>query len=183
MTTRVRRTPERPRAVRWGAAAWIAAAVPALLLTGCSSGDGDAPATAGTTAAAAGADTGSGGPGQDQAVKFAACLRGHGIDIPDPKPGQGLAGVLNSAMRGSGRHNVQQAVAACRRYLPAGSGKDSGGVNQKQLELASCLRAHGIDVPDPKPGQGLRLPKTGDTRKVDDALRQCTDPARSGSGK
>ncbi|NUS12732.1 MAG: hypothetical protein HOY69_15255 [Streptomyces sp.] len=155
----------------------MGAVVPVLLLSGCSSGGGSAQSGSGASGAASAA------AGQDRGVKFAQCMRGEGIDMPDPKDGsgaQGLAGVLDKAMQGPDKQKVQDAVGACRRYLPAGSVDGGGKAQQKQLELARCLRRQGVDVPDPKPGQGLVMPKGGDTQKVDDALRQCV---QAGGGR
>ncbi|MFI0371251.1 hypothetical protein ACH35V_25590 [Actinomadura sp. 1N219] len=55
---------------------------------------------------------------RDQYVKFAQCMREHGVDVPDPGPDGQIAIPTASA----GRDAVEKARAACRGSLP-GVGK------------------------------------------------------------
>src|SRR4051794_40541548 len=65
---------------------------------------------------------------------------------------------------------------------PCGGGEGSGGGAKSEqekfqefaLKQAQCMRRHGVDVPDPKPGRGLIL--NGDMAnpdQVDRARRSC----------
>jgi hypothetical protein len=68
----------------------------------------------------------------DQALKFARCMRSHGIDMPDPQADGG--GIKMTAKAGGGPGNgggidpkspaFQRAQKACGRFMPAG--KDAG---------------------------------------------------------
>src|SRR5262245_8059877 len=87
-------------------------------LAGCAS-KGNAPAvatvsgrpTAGTSA------TPDGLSDEEHILKFAQCMREHGIDMPDPAPGQG-AGIR--LPQGADPKKVQEAQEKCKQYLPNG---------------------------------------------------------------
>jgi hypothetical protein len=67
---------------------------------------------------------------------------------------------------------VAAVLAACALTLAAcGGGSDSGGGtspaarDEAGLEFASCMREHGVDMPDPEPGGGILIGGPGS--KVD----------------
>ena len=115
-----------------------AAALAALLLSACG---GASPATEST--GAVDADT--------QALAFAECMRAEGIDIPDPGPDQeGLSAALHEAEEDYNRERYDRALSACEDLLEHRD-HDRGGHapdDEAILELAECLRAQGLDVPD-----------------------------------
>jgi hypothetical protein len=83
-------------------------------------------------------------------LEFAHCMRDHGIDFPDPKPGGGALIVGNKA----GPDKMRAAEQACRKYRdkikpPKLSAADQQRFKQQALANARCMRAHGIDMPDP----------------------------------
>jgi hypothetical protein len=133
------------------------ALVATLALAGCGDGggggDGGADGgggSAGTTAAAA----------QTQGVRFAACVRAHGVpDFPDPNAdGDFDYGISVSP------ETWTKAVQACKALQPPGtlSADRSTGQQDAALTFASCIRAHGVrDFPDPVNGEPLV-----DTRKI-----------------
>ena len=109
-----------------------------------------------------GAGTGSsgpnGGPDRDKleqaALKHAECMRRQGIDVPDPKPGEG--GII---LRGPGGREdpgaQRRAAKECDRYLrsvppPKLSDEQRAGMRDGALEHARCMRAQGLDFPDPR---------------------------------
>ncbi|MFE0104639.1 hypothetical protein [Streptomyces sp. NPDC059009] len=51
-------------------------------------------------------------------------------------------------------------------------GEKSGG-KSKELKWAECMRAEGLDVPDPKPGQMPMMRQGQDEAKVDAATKKC----------
>jgi hypothetical protein len=121
------------------------AVLTALALTACGGGSsGAGPATTTTTAPS------------DAALQFTQCMRQHGIDIPDPP-----AGATTVQLPGSVKTNPNYPAAssACQHFLNSGGAKDPNDPAQqdKSLALAQCLRAHGLQVADPQPGQPLRL--------------------------
>lgn len=81
-------------------------------------------------------------------VKFADCMRQHGVPISDPA--NGAAAALSS---GVPPRTLQAAIAACRQYAVGALGQftpqQRAGFAQAFLKYAICLRAHGIDIPDP----------------------------------
>lgn len=111
-----------------------------------SSGTSHAGASSGTTTDAA-----------DRAVVFAQCMRQHGVQVSDPNQSGGVSipgnvdeGTLNTARQ------------ACAKYdIKKGSGPQSAADQDRNLKLAACLRQHGLNVPDPKPGQGLMIGPPG----------------------
>jgi hypothetical protein len=91
---------------------------------------------------------------QDRAVKFAECLRGHGVPhFPDPDAkGEFQFGVDVSPAVWT------RAVDACRALEPPGavSGRRSAGQQSTALRFAQCMRAKGVrDFPDPADGAPL----------------------------
>ena len=91
--------------------------------------------------------------GYTQGVKFASCMRSHGVpNFPDPVAGGGFQFPISS-----GFNPFAPAAAAaqhdCRSLLPAG-GKGPGEASAQQkaqvLALAQCMREHGVTgFPDP----------------------------------
>ncbi|MEU5030310.1 hypothetical protein [Streptomyces milbemycinicus] len=143
----------------------MAAAVPlvltlALSLTGCGSdGGGD-----GKVASANGAKKGGGGSAgpsmdpQEMGVKFAQCMREHGIDMEDPEPGQGIR---LSIPPGTPKGTVEKAQEACRKYDPVQNGggrKPDAKAQENMRKYAKCMREEGVEnFPDPQTEGGLRV--------------------------
>ena len=73
-------------------------------------------------------------------------MRQHGVPIRDPSAGPQQA--LSSGVPGT---ILQAAIAACRQYFvgSAISPQDRSKFTQAFVRYATCLRANGIDVPDP----------------------------------
>lgn len=91
--------------------------------------------------------------GQQDAVRFAQCMRSHGVpNFPDPtSPRQFKLYVASS----EGSPAFRSAETACRHVLPGG-GPPSQTAAQRQaqtvagLAFARCLRSHGFaNFPDP----------------------------------
>jgi hypothetical protein len=106
--------------------------------------------------AACGGDGGSGGGKsnreemEEYALRNAECLRGHGIDVPDPKPGQGL--LMDN--RDVNPQEFERAQRACEKKLgkppaPDLSPQEEREFRDAMLNYARCMRAEGIDMPDP----------------------------------
>ncbi|NUU25294.1 MAG: hypothetical protein HOV68_27890 [Streptomycetaceae bacterium] len=110
-------------------------------------------------------------------VKYASCMREHGVDMPDPAgPGSTMAGQAIPAPGSADEAKLNDASAACRKWLPNGgevSEKDKAEQREKQLKEAQCLREHGLDVPDPGPDGGLAIPLGDDLPKANAALQAC----------
>jgi hypothetical protein len=124
-----------PACRRLAAVAVPLAAASSLALAACGGGSPSSPA------ASASAD--------DAALKFARCMRQHGVAFPDPS--------------GSGPQSVQikdprafdAADSACARYRPAGpktklTPAQQAEFQDKALQFSRCMRSHGVNVPDPQ---------------------------------
>lgn len=163
---RRRRPGEIPRATR---ARWVAPLVPILLALavlaaacgGSSGGDGDGVATAGDGASGRKAgDSSAGKDPQQAALEFARCMRGKGIDMPDPKVGE--SGMVMLAPGGGGGGptaeqrppaGFEEAHKACAHLLKDmvqdGDAKPDPAEQDRALKFAKCMRDHGVNMPDP----------------------------------
>jgi hypothetical protein len=151
-----------------------------LLLLGLAACGGGSDGSSGGGAS----DTSSSEDPQDQAVKFAQCMRDHGVDMPDPETDDN--GRVRLRVGGSGekidKDKVDAAMEACKKYNPIG---DSGRLNdlqndpefqEAQLRWAQCMRDHGVDVPDPGSGEhgsGLVIGQGQNKEKVQAAMDAC----------
>jgi hypothetical protein len=148
----------------------------AAVLAGCGGGLGGSP-TASPTANA-----------QDQALKYVQCMRKHGIQMEDPKPGGGLAIRGGPGMESK----LKAAEEACRALAPTGKGKGKMSAEDldRMTKLAQCLRRNGLDVKDPKPGEPFQMrTRAQDAAKTEKAMKVCQkevglpdDAPGSGSG-
>jgi hypothetical protein len=117
------------------------------------------------TAAVAGCGGSSGGngssnrPDDSKELAFAQCLRKAGIDAPDPQIGAG--GRIAQEIRvpkGIPPQQMQRITADCARKTGGGprpmSKADQAKFFDSALKFAHCMRAHGVDIPDPQPNSG-----------------------------
>lgn len=161
------------------------AAVPLLLalaLTGCGSDDGGGVASAGGDKTPTSKST-STLSNEERALKFAQCMREHGVDMEDPEPGK--ANRVEFKGNGKDREKVEKAMRACREFSPQAN--STGGTNKKAEEaarkFAECMRENGVeDFPDPKPGQrGIKIDKKqADDPDFDKAQEKCRDELPGG---
>ena len=90
---------------------------------------------------------------EQMALKWAQCMRDHGVTVPDP--GQGRPVRIQGEAQD--QQQIQDAMNACQRYQPKG-GNGPGKVDQKTLDqltkFAQCMRDHGIPMQDPKASGG-----------------------------
>jgi hypothetical protein len=152
------------------------AALAIVLLAGSIGAGCGASAPSGT-----GTGDNKGATGQAKAVRFAECIRAHGVPhFPDPDAkGEFVFGIdVSPAV-------WQQAVDACKRLQPPGalSAERSPGQQQASLRFARCIRDHGVeDFPDPADGEPLvdttRIPSTdapGGMSVLNAAMDECRD--------
>jgi hypothetical protein len=85
---------------------------------------------------------------EEAALEFAECMRSHGVEVEDPKPGQGLI------VADEGDPATKRALSACDGKLgDAGQELDAEeGEEFKEgwLAFAKCVREHGVDMADPE---------------------------------
>ena len=132
----------------------VALAIVALIGAGCSN---DSEGKADTAVAGTSTTTAS------KAVRFAECMRDHGVSgFPDPDASGGLTvdAIANGSSLDTDGPAWKAAIAACRDLQPAGFTGHRRSARQQQgaLAFAQCIRDHGVeDFPDP----------TGDSPLVD----------------
>ena len=135
-------------------------ALVALISAGCGSNASPENATAGSSATGGSTKL----TARDKAVKFAECIRAHGVaDFPDPTPkGDFEYGVSVSPAVWT------KAVSACKALQPPGtlSAKRTPGQQSTALKFAQCMRDNGVkDFPDPANGEPLidttKIPSLG----------------------
>jgi hypothetical protein len=149
--------PGRRLGVRSAASIGAGAALVGLVLVAAGCGRTTAPpvATVSTTNAAAAAGPPPSNDPMAQAVRYAACIRSHGLpNFPDPQQSSqdGHQTIrIHTPDLNSGQ--AQAAEKACSKFLP--SGFDSSPAQAAQtlthlLAFARCMRDHGVPgFPDP----------------------------------
>ncbi|MFD5327445.1 hypothetical protein [Streptomyces sp. NPDC127092] len=162
------------RKTKPAAAAFAALTLLSLLATACSGGGNETPG--------AGSDEGR---KADQAFEHRKCLREHGLDVPEPKPGEEGVG-LTIGGDGVSKEKMEQAFKACQDKAGgagAGFGKEPTQADKdKALAYARCMRENGFDMPDPKfdggAQQALPVPKGAEKQKFEKAMKACEGAAR-----
>src|SRR4051794_14296092 len=166
--------------------AWplVALALVALVTAGCGSSAAPETGTATSTSTA----TKKHVTGQEKAVKFAECIREHGVPhFPDPDAkGEFVFGIdVTPAV-------WQKAVNACKDLEPPGalSGKRSPKQQSAALRFAECIRKNGVkDFPDPVNGDPLidttKIPSSnqpGGMTILNAATKKCGSILRLAAG-
>jgi hypothetical protein len=109
-------------------------------------------------------------------LRFAQCMRQHGIDVPDPTAdgnltihgdaGAGASGATGGPQQ-SGPSSAdpnsptfKAAQTACQKYMPKGgpgnmTAQDIKANQAKGLKFSQCMRSHGLpNFPDPQSNSG-----------------------------
>jgi hypothetical protein len=155
---------------RLGKARSAAVAVPLLMIlaaAACTGDDGGALTAATPT---------GGGP----ELEFIACMRGQGVEMVDPVPGDTSGrSALRYEIDVNGKGNdpaFQAALDACLEYLPAPPPPEP--VTQDELgarrAYAQCMRDNGVqDFPDPEPDGTWNYWFRGDDAVGQSAVEAC----------
>jgi hypothetical protein len=139
-------------------AALVLLSLIAVIGAGCGSntptGTANGSADSGGSAGAANSGDSTQATKREKAVKFAECVRAHGVPhFPDPD----ASGDFNFGVDVSAAV-FDKAVSACKALQPPGSlsGQRSAKQQSLALEFAQCVRNNGVpDFPDPVNGQPL----------------------------
>jgi hypothetical protein len=93
------------------------------------------------------------------ALKYAQCMRSHGVDMPDP---QFSGGGMSMRIGGPGADRIPKATLdsaqkACQKILesvkpPTMSKAQQAKARKAALKMAQCMRDKGFDFPDPQFG-------------------------------
>jgi hypothetical protein len=141
------------------------------------------------SASGAGADGNKKLSARDKAVKFAECIRAHGVsDFPDPnEKNQFEYGVSVTPAVWA------RATTACKALQPPGtlSGKRTPKQQSASLRFAQCIRDHGVkDFPDPVNGEPLvdtyKIPssnKPGGMAILNAAMQKCGSVLGAAAGR
>jgi hypothetical protein len=155
------------RASRAFAACALAGAI-VVGLSACGS------SSSGSGASSGGTSTTSASARYTARLKYAECLRSHGVDVPDPTANGGPAGGGGGAGAGAGapgggpggyRQLLSTATGqAAQKACASLRGKSFGFANvssaqrqqfqQDAVKFAECMRARNIDIPDPTSSSG-----------------------------
>ena len=99
---------------------------------------------------------------EERQLKFAECMREHGVEMPDPDPDSDGPSV-GSVRIGNGPEALaeyQAALEACREYSPAGDGgsvQADPEMQERMLRYSQCMRDNGVEAfPDPD-GTSIRV--------------------------
>jgi hypothetical protein len=158
-------------------------AAASIALGACGGGD---PAAAGTSDRRA--------EFREAAVKFAKCMREHGVDMPDPQPGQGGRITLGGpGMSAQDQSKMESAQKACQKILesvkpPEMSAEQEQKFKNQALKFARCMREHGINMPDPQFQGGGRITQRmqegvdPSSQRFRDAAKACSNGRPGGFG-
>jgi hypothetical protein len=120
-----------------------------LLLAACGGGGGAA--TAGSSRAEL----------REAALKYAQCMRKHGVDMPDPQfNGRGMSIQMGGPdTKRMPKATMDAAQRACQKIMEkvkprSMSKEDQTKAREAALKMARCMRARGFDFPDPQFGTG-----------------------------
>ncbi|HZD67485.1 MAG TPA: hypothetical protein VFA45_00750 [Actinomycetes bacterium] len=128
----------------------VALGVLALVVVGCAGSSGSSSSDQ--------AASGAGGSDSSRLVRYAQCMREHGVpSFPDPVNGQLQLRVTKGGPLDPASPQFQVAQQACKSLEPPGLQGGSTQSNQQQsqmLEFVSCMREHGVsNFPDPQNGR------------------------------
>ncbi|MEU6430354.1 hypothetical protein ABZ860_31050 [Microbispora sp. NPDC046973] len=155
----------------------------ALALAGCGAAPADdgiasaGGATPGTAGGAAARPSASATVDRQEAqLKFAQCMREHGVDVPDPD----ADGRVRIMGKKGDEAAMQKAMQACQHFMKDAVGDKLGGddpeARDRMVKFAQCMREHGIDMPDPAPGQGIQVKiKPGQEKAMEEAQKACEE--------
>ncbi|MFB6714883.1 MULTISPECIES: hypothetical protein [unclassified Streptomyces] len=172
-----RRTTSRTQSRSVVAACLMAAAV-VLSATACSGDGGGSGNGSGTKSG----DSASGTKktDEDQALEHRKCLREHGLDVAEPKPGEDGRGMTIKG-GGKSKKEMEKAFKACQDKSVGGPKEITQAQKDKMLAFARCMRKNGIDMPDPKFEGGMaQAPalQQKDMKKFEKANAACESAGR-----
>jgi hypothetical protein len=171
--------------------------VPGLLLAltlavaACGGGDnGEGVASLGGSGSATSTTRAAGGDDMQRALNYTRCMRQQGIDMPDPQfDANGRMAMQLPSGAGPDDPKFKAAAEACKQYLPNGGEpeKPDPQLQQQMVAWARCMRQHGVNIPDPKPGGGIDVgPAAGakpDSAKFRAAEEACKQYEPRGGGE
>jgi hypothetical protein len=105
----------------------------------------------------------------DAALKFARCMRAHGIDMPDP-----TGGMVRLQIQKGDAERAQTAQQACQHFMKQAADtvdpKERAARQDQLLRFAACMRSHGVPMKDPTTDGGIRIGGPGGGPGPDSAV-------------
>lgn len=149
----------------------IVASLAALALAACGGGS---PSSAGKS-------------DEEKRLAFEDCLRDHGVDVQTSADGRSTIRVSARAGGAGGPGRARQSFggpddedgpfAICRRqtgWAPSPpTAAQQAEMRDRGLKMARCMRAHGVDMPDPAPDGRQMIRADGDSPTFRAAARAC----------
>ena len=116
-----------------------------------------------------------------QGIRYAQCLRQHGIPMPDPSvDANGGVHILGVDKQTLDENVFNSGLQACEPYKPVTPPDLLADKLASQREYSRCMRAHGVeDFPDPDADGRLNLPAEITDPDYDGAKAACDAAARS----
>jgi hypothetical protein len=118
---------------------------------------GDPQVASANDAKASASPSSSSSPDPDAPLKFAQCMRAHGLPwFPDPTNGRMQVNVP----QGTDPKKMEAAQEACKQYAPDGGNapKPSAEDLEQARKMAQCMRDNGVpNFPDPNPDGSIRI--------------------------
>ena len=120
---------------------WLVALTLALCALGvvaCGGGSG--------TGGSGGSGGGASASSEEAGLEFAECMRAHGVEVEDPKPGKSID-------VGGDDPKTKKALAACNGKLGGGqelTAAEDEELKEGALAFAQCMREEGIEMGDPE---------------------------------
>lgn len=145
--------------MRTRTAAATLAVLLALVPAACARGSKNDPQVASArNATATASPSASASEDPDAPLKFAQCMREHGMTwFPDPSSG---GGTTVNIPKGTDPAKMEAAQEACKKYMPDGGAphKPSAEDLQRTRAMAKCMRENGVpNFPDPEPDGSIRI--------------------------
>lgn len=113
----------------------------------------------GSTPGPEGQQTGTFETFEEYQLAFAECMRGMGIDMDDPNNGgQSITQADDAFLEAADACRSEIGEPPARENSTDNKGPSTETLREEHLEIAECLREHGVDVPDPAPGEDLAIP-------------------------
>ncbi len=109
-------------------------------------------------------------------------MRENGVNIPDPQPGQPLRITDPKASQAK----MEAATKKCQPLLQAGGGPinpNDPAVQDAMVKFTQCMRAHGVNIPDPGPNGQMQIPNGVPQDKLQQAQQQCQQYLPGGGGR
>ncbi len=118
-------------------------------------------------------------------LEMAECMREHGIDMPDPEPGQGM--MMKKAGPDDGVNlddpAAQEALEACEEEVdfkpPELTAGEQEQMQEDMLAFAQCMREQGVEMPDPEVDGGKVTMRIGgpDGPELDEPAMEAAQEA------